>query len=360
MSTSRSSTSGSRCDGGDERVNDRHVHQQARRRLSLAEVLAAADESLRRGQPPAAAVWPTGFDALDRALAGGMRSGELVLVAGAQAQGKTTFTVQAMRTVAREGRHAVLFSYEHESNTLLERLIALEAAEIAEDPALAPGVHGVRRALETGAGASTLAEALAGVPYGLEALAAMEEYSDRLSVHESNPATDLTAIAGIVGELTAAVGEPPLVAIDYLQKVPVPTHQGDEDERLAVVAEALKDLALEARCPVLAVSAAEKESLGAGHRMRAHHLRGASSLAYEADVVLVLSGKDDIVSREHLVYDLSRLQQFRGFSVFSIEKNRHGLDHVDLEFAKDFANGRYVPRGKLVEERLIEERVITS
>ena len=78
---------------------------QARRRRSMAEVLGDADASLRQGRPPAAAVWPTGFDALDRALAGGLRSGELVLVAGAQGQGKTTFTVQALRTAVREGRH---------------------------------------------------------------------------------------------------------------------------------------------------------------------------------------------------------------------------------------------------------------
>lgn len=334
---------------------------QARRRRSMAEVLGDADASLRQGRPPAAAVWPTGFDALDRALAGGLRSGELVLVAGAQGQGKTTFTVQALRTAVREGKHAVLFSYEHESNSLLERLLALEAAEIADDPGLVPGVHGIRKALEArGQGSSTLEQALAGVPFGLQALRSIEGYGDRLSVHESNPGTDLASIAAIVEDLTARAGEPPIVAIDYLQKVPVPGHTGGEDERLSVVAEALKDLALEARCPVIAVSAAEKESLGAGHRMRAHHLRGASSLAYEADVILVLSGKDDIVSREHLVYDLSRLQQFRGWSIFSIEKNRHGLDHVDLEFPKDFGNGRYVPHGGIVEERLIEERVITS
>jgi len=36
------------------------------------------------------------------------------------------------------------------------------------------------------------------------------------------------------------------------------------------------------------------------------------------------------------------------------------IDHVDLEFPKDFGNGRYVPHGGIVEERLIEERVITS
>lgn len=340
-------------------MSERASPIQSRRRQTLSEVLSEADESMGRGLSPAAAVWPTGFDALDRALAGGFRSGELVLVAGAQGQGKTTFVVQTLRAAARAGRPAVLFSYEHESATLLERLLALEAAELAESPGLAPGVHGIRRALESQQGTpSSMRTAMSQLPYGPGALVALEEYSERLSVHESNPGTDLTAIEAIISDLTAATGEPPIVAIDYLQKVPVPV-QGGEEERVAIIAEALKDLALEARCPILAVSAAQAESLASGHRMRAHDMRGASSLAYEADIILVLSGKDEIVSREHLVYDLSRIQQYRGWSVFSIEKNRHGADHVDLEFAKDFANGRYAPAGGIVQERLIEERVIT-
>lgn len=342
-------------------MTDRALTVQSRRRQSLADVLTAADDALRHGHTPAATVWPTGFDVLDRALAGGVRSGELVLVAGAQGQGKTTFVVQAMRAAVQAGRPAVLFSYEHESNTLLERFLALEAAELAVEPGDAPGVHGVRRALEDAAGQSiTLEAALGRVRHGSDAVAALNGYAERLSVHESNPGTDLAVIAAVVAEITAEHGEAPLVAVDYLQKVPVLDHAGDEDERLAVIAEALKDLALDARCPVLAISTAEKESLGAGHRLRAQHLRGASSLAYESDIILVLSSKDDIVSREHLVYDLSRLEQFRAWSVFSIEKNRHGMDHVDLEFRKDFANGRYVPQGGIVTERLIEERVITS
>lgn len=333
---------------------------QSRRRQSLSEVIAEADEAMSQGLSPAAAVWPTGFDVLDRALAGGFRSGELVLVAGAQGQGKTTFVVQALRSAARAGRTAVLFSYEHEASTLLERLLALEAAELADSPGLAPGVHGVRRALEEAQGIpSSIGEVMAQLPYGRGALVALEAYSGRFSVHESNPGTDLAAIETVINEVTAATGEAPIVAIDYLQKVPVPV-QGDEEERVAIIAEALKDLALEARCPIVAISAAETESLASGYRMRAHNLRGASSLAYEADIILVLSGKDEIVSREHLVYDLSRIQQYRGWSVFSVEKNRHGADHVDLEFPKDFANGRYAPGGGIVQERLIEERVITS
>lgn len=341
-------------------MSERATLIQSRRRQSLSDVIAEADESMRQGLSPAAAVWPSGFDALDRALGGGFRSGELVLVAGAQGQGKTTFVVQALRSAARAGRTAVLFSYEHEASSLLERLLALEAAELAESPGLAPGVHGVRRALEEAQGRpSSMRDVMSLLPYGRGALVALEEYSERLSVHESNPGTDLAAIEAVINEVTAATGEPPIVAIDYLQKVPVPV-PGDEEERVAIIAEALKDLALEARCPIIAVSAAETESLASGYRMRAHNLRGASSLAYEADIILVLSGKDEIVSREHLVYDLSRIQQYRGWSVFSVEKNRHGADHVDLEFPKDFANGRYAPGGGIVQERLIEERVITS
>ena len=91
--------------------------------------------------------------------------------------------------------------------------------------------------------------------------------------------------------------------------------------------------------------------------MRAEHLRGSSALAYESDVVLVLSDKADIVSREHLVYDLTSMQRYRQWAVVTVEKNRHGEDHVELEFRKDFAHGRFDPVGGLVQERLIEERV---
>ena len=47
-------------------------------------------------------------------------------------------------------------------------------------------------------------------------------------------------------------------------------------------------------------------------------------------------------------------------AVVTVEKNRHGEDHVELEFRKDFAHGRFVPEGGLVQERLIEERVFTT
>jgi replicative DNA helicase len=94
--------------------------------------------------------------------------------------------------------------------------------------------------------------------------------------------------------------------------------------------------------------------------MRTHDLRGSSALAFEADVVMIVGDKVDIVSREHLVYDLGNIQRFRGWSVVTMEKNRHGRARVELEFAKDFEHGRFHTEGNTVTERLIDERVFVS
>ena len=63
--------------------------------------------------------------------------------------------------------------------------------------------------------------------------------------------------------------------------------------------------------PIVAISAADKETLVSGHRMRTHDLRGSSALAFEADVVMIVGDKVDIVSREHLVYDLGNISASR-------------------------------------------------
>ena len=59
--------------------------------------------------------------------------------------------------------------------------------------------------------------------------------------------------------MTDRTGRPPLVAVDYLQKVAVPGLSMDEEQRLGRIVEGLKDLALAADLPVVAVSAADRE-----------------------------------------------------------------------------------------------------
>ena len=124
--------------------------------------------------------------------------------------------------------------------------------------------------------------------------------------------------------------------------------------------EGLKDLALELNVPVLAVVAADKEGLVSGKRMRVHNLRGSSALAYEADTVLIMNDKYDVVARHHLVYNVGNAERFHGWAVLTIEKNRSGLDKIDLEFEKRFDQGRFEVNGKQVAEQLVDERVFVE
>ena len=120
-----------------------------------------------------------------------------------------------------------------------------------------------------------------------------------------------------------------------------PDGSPDEDERITAVVEGLKDLALDHDVPVLAVVAADKEGIASGKRMRVSDLRGSSALAYEADTVLMLNNKYDVVARHHLVYDLGNVERFQTGRCSRIEKNRSGADRVDLEFRKRFDQCRF-------------------
>ncbi len=94
--------------------------------------------------------------------------------------------------------------------------------------------------------------------------------------------------------------------------------------------------------------------------MRARNMKGSTALAYEADVVLILANKADIVARHHLMFSGDNGAQFQGWSVLTVEKNRSGSSGAELEFRKDFGRGRFVRDGALVTEKLVDERVFTE
>jgi replicative DNA helicase len=318
---------------------------------SLAEVVNRTETSLREGHPVSAQTWPTGFVPLDGQLGGGLRVGDLTLLGGPQGIGKTTWAVQAGRNVARAGGRVLYFSYEHEQLSFLERLLAQAAFE-------AEGLEGLttRRLRERfqratrGGAVNGLPGLLAGMSGAEQAIKDLEEIADRFFVHESSGRTTTTAV---IRDLIDALppGPPPVVVVDYLQKVAV--HRDDENE----VVEQLKDMALEKQVPVLAVVAADKAGITPGHRLRIHELRGTSSLAYEPDVVLILNEKYDAVARHHLVYGVGAAERFREWAILSIEKNRGGSDRIDLEFRKQFGHARFDPEGQMVAEQLVDERV---
>src|SRR5450631_2175352 len=98
---------------------------------SLHAVLDETNVLLSADGGAGARVWPSGFESLDRALDGGFRSGELALLGARPGLGKTTFALQVARNLVASKDSVVYFSFEHDNHSLLERLIIMEAAEIA-------------------------------------------------------------------------------------------------------------------------------------------------------------------------------------------------------------------------------------
>lgn len=300
----------------------------------------------------------TGFSPLDDVLAGGARPGELLLVGGKPGVGKTVACLQWARAMAQRGVVAVYLCYEHDPVTLLARVLSCELREAA----LAAGRHHdfeleelQGRLRDVAIGTLSLREALDSDPLLVEAERRLAAYADRLVLFQgSGTRTDTATAADAMSRFRA---EPAVLFVDYVQKVPVVPDPMTESERVSRVVESLKELALDQEIAVVAVSAADQHGLTA-RRLHLHHFRGSTSLAYEADVAVVLNEKLSVVSKAHLAYSTNRIDEFRRQVVFSIEKNRNGIADVDLQFTKDFAFHRFDPEGGWVMERLWSEASI--
>ena len=317
---------------------------------------AAAGNRLTQFQPMA-----TGFTPLDDILNGGIRPGELAVIGGPYGVGKTILALQMARNVvlADERNRAMYVCYEHERAHLLSRLICLESAEEGREVALTlrklaqlaltPADHtGVVTLLQEDARYHPL-------------LRRIEGYADRLILAKASGAyTDLTEIRRWAESLQAEAGGHVLVVVDYLQKIPVNRDLlRTEDEITTFLTHGLKDLALSEGIQVVAIAAADRLGLQA-QRMRLSDLRGSSALQYETDIGLMLNSKYDIVSREHLIYNLSDAETMRGWVVLSVEKNRAGRHAVDMEFALDASHFRILPQGDFVRERLVDGKAVLS
>ncbi len=321
---------------------------------TVADVLGELDEELREGTGAELTHSALGYPILDDILGGGTRPGDLMLVGGTPGVGKTIATLHWARNMAITGHDVIYVCYEHEPTDLLVRLISLELGEIPgvdreeveklrlrlEDAAKTPGV-GLADLFSEG----QIAEDVRG---------AITRYGPRLHLVRGSGAH--TGVDELEQLITDDSLESPVLFVDYLQKVAVRPEPEVESEKVTRVVEALKDLALRHKIPVVSVVAATLEGLKV-RRMRMHHFRGSSALMYEADIAIVLNEKVNAVSKVHLAYDPLRAKTFRDWAVFSIEKNRGGPNLLDVEFRKDFAHFRFDPEGDMVSDRLVDERL---
>ena len=342
--------------------------QTGYRPRSLAQVLQEADQMVVKGELDEYLPIPTGFNQIDRIIGGGLRKTELVLVGGRQGIGKTVFALQMARNLAlNEGMFALYISFEHNEIHLLNRLICLESINPTRDP----GNSGVRlkdlhkivvseRESQSYAGMG-LYDILAKNPKTAPSMKTISQYADNLILMKGSPAvTTLAGIREMVQVLAEATQGKLVLFVDYLQKIAIyPERAANEAEKVTIVVEGLKDIAMSMNIPVVSVVAAEREGLKS-RRLHMFHLRGSSALDYECDIAIIMNNKFQILSKEHLAYNPYKSEMFRDWVVFTIEKNRAGRAMIDLEFQLRPQYFTFNPQGNVVEQKLIDEKIIVE
>jgi replicative DNA helicase len=338
---------------------------------TLTQVLAEANDRVVRGDLIDYVPLPTGFDPLDGFIGGGLRKTELVLLGGPQGIGKTIATLQVARNIAmRPDQYVFYLSYEHPETHLLHRLMCMESVNPPEID-LSRGIklrdlyqiivaNRAKDFMREGGGTS-LNSILRDNPKTAPGLARLARYSDRMILVKASPAvTTLRAIKEMTARLCDATGGNVTVFIDYLQKIAVyPERPRDENDKVTIIVEGLKDIAMSLDVPVWSIVAADREGLKS-KRIHLFHLRGSSALDYESDIAIIMNNKYQIMSKDHVSFNPYTAKQFRDWVVWTIEKNRAGRAMQDMEFQLHGQHFTFDPRGQKVQQQLIDDKVLES
>jgi replicative DNA helicase len=237
----------------------------------------------------------SGFPSIDRLLGGGFRRGDLVLLGGDTASGKSSLALAFAVRAAMTGTRSCFLTAEMTRERVLERILAIEARARIDD--LRQGTLDDEERSRAGATALRLRDCLPAI--------------ERLT------ARDVAGLASAVGGLD----DVQLVVVDPLSTFVQPGRSLDDS--LAFAARDLKALALDANIALVATASLPQLSSRSDRRPVLEDFGGSSVLAEQADVVLALYREE--------MYQPGR--DIEGATELILRKNRNGAKgYVDLYF----------------------------
>ena len=226
---------------------------------------------------------PTGFDALDDLLGGGLYPG-LYCLGAISSLGKTTFALQIADSIAKGGHGVVIFSLEMSRSELMAKTISREsfmsdlAAGISKTNAQT--TRGILRASFMGRREQ-------------EGLVrhVLEEYSEwggNLTIIEGLESVSTSTVERYVQEYMKRHDTPPVVVIDYLQMLdPALGMENATDKRIIDKnVKSLKILSRDYQMPVICISSFNRENYTLPVSMSSFKESGA--IEYSSDVLIGL------------------------------------------------------------------------
>jgi len=241
----------------------------------------------------------SGYPSLDSLLGGGLRRGDLVVLAGDVAVGKSALTLAMTMRSTAAGQSAAFLTGEMSVARVMERALAIEGRVRVDD---------LRRG-------------------GLDDVAHSGVAAAAIALRRRTPMFDdlRAGIDGVSDFLAQNLGVD-LTVIDPIEAL----MRGDRaaDEELADIARRLKELALRRSTVIVAVTGLRESAAGrADQRPSLRDLAGLGALRHHADIVLGLFREELYTPSPHI----------EGATELAVLKNRSGpTGLVDLYFYKQW------------------------
>ena len=274
---------------------------------------------------------PTEFPDLDRLIGGGLKPGEMFVLAARPSIGKTALALNIIRNIInretdgpKSRKKVAFFSLEMTDKQIIQRLLCTEAKVPLS--AIYEGSLQTADTLRLGAAVDSLRKANLFI-----------DSTSAISVFE------LRAKARKMKELNGI----DLIVIDYLQLMRAGDRSAESRQvEVAAISGGLKAIAKELNIPVLVLAQLSRESEKAANPKenplpKLSHLRESGAIEQDADVVVFLHRNRD-ESKENNAED----QRDGIKSMLIVEKNRNGRTGI--------VNMRFIPQ--LMEFRCIEHK----
>lgn len=238
---------------------------------------------------------PSGLDDLDD-LTSGFQEADLIILGARPSMGKTSLALNFVDTAlqAKPDRTVQVFSMEMPAKALLYRLVAI-------------------------LGHIDLGKLLKGKlddedwPKLSAAASRIDRYGERLVIDDSSALTP-AAIRAKSRRAARRFGHPSLILIDYLQLMRCPGQENRANE-ISAISQALKALAKEMNCPVVALSQLNRELERRPNKRPINaDLRDSGAIEQDADLIM-------FVYRDEVYHPLT---EHKGIAEIIIGKARNG------------------------------------
>jgi replicative DNA helicase len=247
----------------------------------------------------------TGYGLLDH-ITGGFQPGNLILLAARPSMGKTALALNiASNACLNSDARIAFFSLEMSRDEVTHRILSSEA--LVDSSKLRSGLLNTTdwellgEATSSLAGADLFIDETGGLSHG--------ELRSRCHGLTIDKPLDL-------------------VIVDYIQLMRMPSGHQNRNIEVGVISAALKGLAKELKCPILALSQLSRAAASTDTTARPalHHLRDSGSLEQDADIVMFMHRPE-----------MMGAQDREGMAELIIAKHRNGaLDTIDLRFMHQY------------------------